>query len=361
MAAAHEVRPTLRHIAERAQVSVMTVSYAFNDPDRVSRATRERVLAVAAELGYQGKNPWATALRQGRAGALGVVFSEHLTYAFTDPQAANFLAGVASICAEEGLGMTIIPTTGEREDVERVAAAPVDGYVFWTTREDDPCLSAAAATHRPCAIQGGSAPSGFVRVGAPDREAALAVARVGLQVPAQHPIVVSFSLDSDRLAREGYGIDLEAAHLPVTRERLLGFRQALAESGVAWEDVYVLALARNYRHEAEQALARALDGGVEADLVLCTSDELALGVLDALRQRGVTVPDRVAVTGWDDGPQAESARLTTVRQSLYEQGRSCGALAAGTLASPPDASWEVVERATTRQPGLGRRSGPPTR
>ena len=61
----------------------MTVSYSFNEPDRVSRATRERVLAVAAELGYQGKNPWATALRRGRAGALGVVFREHLTYAFT--------------------------------------------------------------------------------------------------------------------------------------------------------------------------------------------------------------------------------------------------------------------------------------
>ena len=212
--------------------------------------------------------------------------------------------------------MTIILTTGEREDVERVVAAPVDGYVFWTTREDDPCLAAAASTHRPCAIQGNSAPSGFVRVGAPDRQAALAVGRVGLQVRARHPVVVSFSLDCDRVAQDGYGVDLADAQLPVTRERLLGFEQALAESGVAWKDVYVLALARNYRHEAEQALARALAGGVAADLVLCTSDELALGALDALRRRGVAVPDSVAVTGWDDGPQAESAGLTTVRQSL---------------------------------------------
>jgi DNA-binding LacI/PurR family transcriptional regulator len=341
-------RPTLREIAQRAEVSVMTVSYAFNDPDRVSDATRERVLAAAAELGYQGKNPWATALRRGRAGALGIVFSEHLTYAFTDPQATEFLAGVASVCAQEGLGMTIIPTVGDAEDAQRVSAAPVDGYVFWTTRADDPCLAAAAGTHRPCAIQGGPAHDGFVRVGAPDREAAAAIARLGLSGRVQYPVVLSFTLDTDRAARSEFGIPPEAARMPVTLDRLEGFRDAVTAAGLRWDDTYVLALSRNDREEAHRALASALDAGVPVDLVLCTSDELALGALDALRDGGLAVPDQVSVTGWDDGPQAEVAGLSTVRQSLYEQGRTCGAVAAGLDVPIAEPAWEVVTRASTR-------------
>ncbi|HEY0216488.1 MAG TPA: LacI family DNA-binding transcriptional regulator [Cellulomonas sp.] len=341
-------RPTLREIAHRAGVSVMTVSYAFNDPDRVSDVTRERVLAAAAELGYQGKNPWATALRRGRVGALGVVFSEHLTYAFTDPQATGFLAGVASVCAEEGLGLTIIPTVGDADDAQRVAAAPVDGYVFWTTRTDDPCLDAAAGTHRPCAIQGGPSHDGFVRVGAPDREAAGAIGRLGLSGRVRNPVVLSFSLDTDRTARAGYGIAPAAAKMPVTFDRLAGFRDAVADAGLDWEQTYVLALSRNDRSEAHRALAAAIDDGVPLDLVLCTSDELALGALDALREHELAVPDQVAVTGWDDGPSAEAAGLSTVRQSLFAQGRSCGRVAAGLDAAVTDPVWEIVPRASTR-------------
>ena len=71
MARPENQRPTLREIAEKAGVSVMTVSYAFNNPSRVSEETRARVADAAAEVGYQGKNPWATSLRSGRSGALG--------------------------------------------------------------------------------------------------------------------------------------------------------------------------------------------------------------------------------------------------------------------------------------------------
>ncbi len=332
----------------------MTVSYAFNDPDRVSDARRERVLAAAAELGYQGKNPWATALRRGRAGALGVVFSEHLTYAFTDPQATDFLAGVASVCAEEGLGLTIIPTVGDTEDAQRVAAAPVDGYVFWTTRSDDPCLDAAANTHRPCAIQGGPTHDGFVRVGTPDRAAAAAIARVGLVGGVRHPVVLSFSLDTDRVARSGYGIAPDTARMPVTFDRLAGFQDAIAEAGLDWDATFVLALARNDRDEARRALTSVLAAGTPVDLVLSTSDELALGAVEALRDHGLSIPDRVAVTGWDDGPSAQAAGLSTVRQSLYDQGRVCGAVAAGLDVTGTDPEWQIVPRSSTRVSGTAR-------
>lgn len=348
MATSDDRRPTLQEIADKAQVSLMTVSYSFNNPGRVAEATRQRVLTAATELGYQGKNPWATALRVGKAGALGVVFSEHLTYAFTDPQATDFLTGVASVCAEDGLGLTFIPTIGDPEDAKRVGAAPVDGYVFWTTSTDDPCLEAAVNTHRPCAIQGGPAHDGFARISVPDRTAATGIARVGLRYPISHPVIVSFSLDVTRTPRAGYGIPLSEALLPVTHARLAGFQDALAEAGHDWNDAFILATARNNRQEAEQCFSRMLNEGTPVDLVLCTSDELALGVLDALELHGLRVPTDVIVTGWDDGPEAINSDLTTVHQSLFEQGRQCGLIAAGReVPVSSDESWHIVHRGTT--------------
>src|SRR3954454_6102280 len=135
-------RPTMRQVAEAAGVSVMTVSYAYAQPERVSAEAATRVRAAAERLGYPGPHPGARSLRSGRAGALGVVLGERLTYAFDDPQATRFLAGIADVCARHGLGLTLLPTTGEPGDVARVAEATVDGFVLWTTVDDDPVLDA---------------------------------------------------------------------------------------------------------------------------------------------------------------------------------------------------------------------------
>src|SRR5919202_5632994 len=105
-------RPTMRQVADAAGVSVMTVSYAYAQPERVSAEAATRVRAAAGRLGYPGPHPGARSLRRGRAGSLGVVLGEALTYAFEDPQAARFLAGVAEVCATERVGLTLVPITG---------------------------------------------------------------------------------------------------------------------------------------------------------------------------------------------------------------------------------------------------------
>ena len=109
-------------------------------------------------LGYPGPHPGARSLRRGRTGSLGVVLGEPLAYAIEDPQAARFLAGVAEVCAGAGVGLTLVPITGADADVERVAEAGVDGFVVWTTAEDDPVVDAVAATGLPAVVHGGPAP-----------------------------------------------------------------------------------------------------------------------------------------------------------------------------------------------------------
>src|SRR4051794_20824232 len=101
----------MRQVARAAGVSPMTVSYVYSQPGRVSAETADRVRAAARELSYPGPDPTGRALRRGRVGSLGVVLGERLSYAFDDPQAARFLAGVADVCAAEGVGLTLLPIT----------------------------------------------------------------------------------------------------------------------------------------------------------------------------------------------------------------------------------------------------------
>src|SRR4051812_49760876 len=183
-------RPTMAQVAQAAGVSVMTVSYVYSRPDRVSADTAARVRSAAVELGYPGPHPGARSLRRGRAGSLGVVFGERLSYAFDDPQAARFLAGVAEVCAAEAVGLTLVPTTGQDTDVARVADAAVDGFVIWTTTDDDPVLDAVAGTGLPAVIHAGPHRPGLPVVGIDDRAAAAAIGRIAF-AGARRPVVLS--------------------------------------------------------------------------------------------------------------------------------------------------------------------------
>ncbi len=335
-------RVTMTRVADRAGVSVMTVSYVYNRPERVSAASREKVLAAAAELRFAGPDPSARSLRTRSTGVVGVVLGEHLTYAFDDPQATSFLAGVAEVCTEQGLGLQLLPVGGPA-DADRIAAAAVDAFVVWTLADDDPILDAVLATRRPAVVHGGSARPGLRWVSIDNRAAAEAVARAAL-AGARRPAVVSFPLDRRRIPGLVFGPDPAVSSFPVTRDRLAGFRAA---AGSMWPDLPVVVCATNDRREAADGVARLLAAHPDVDAVIAMSDQLALGAMVTIRAHHRDVPGDVAVSGWDDDAVAVRADLTTVRQDLRAQGAACARGALGGVDAVP-ASWEVVVRGSTR-------------
>lgn len=330
----------------------MTVSYTFNHPARVAEATRTRVLAAAAELGYHPDST-ARALRSGRAKQLGVVVGEHLSYLFDDPQAAQFLAGIAEVCVSEDLGMVLIPTRGDATDVDRVLSAAVDCYVLWTTVAGDPVLAAVAASGRPAAIQGGPAHPGLVCIAPDDRAAAAAVAAATPLAEAV-PVIISFPLDRRRTGGVLRGddlpldlTDLQAVPFPVTGARLAGYRDALTGAGHDWGDVRIAVVERNQRERGEDAAAALLETleGSGPVVVLAMSDELALGARSAL---GGT-RRKVTITGWDASREGTTAGVWSVSASLREQGRACARAALSGALEGHQVPWSVVapERSDT--------------
>src|SRR3954447_8022386 len=245
-------RVTLAQVAEAAGVSLMTASYTYNRPQRVSELARSKVLDAAARLGYAGPDASARSLRRGTTLSLGVVLGEHLNYAFDDPGAVSFLAGVAEVCTAHGYGMTILPIIGSPEDVARITDAAVDGFSVWTPPDADPVVAAIQAMKRPAVVHGGPAVPGLGLVSIDNRAAARAVGVLAFGA-ARRPAVVSQPLSRDRVSTIGRGRDVADVLFPVTRERLLGFRDASEDAGIVWDDLVVAVCARNDAAEAERA------------------------------------------------------------------------------------------------------------
>jgi DNA-binding LacI/PurR family transcriptional regulator len=305
-------RVRLRDVAERARVSLGSASQAFGRPELVSEDVRERVLAAARELGYAGPDPAARRLRLGRAGALGLIFSERLRYQFTDPAAPAFLVGLARGMEDSHLGLLLIPDSRFRDAAaSTVSGAAVDGFVIYSAVRNDPRVEAALARPLPVVTvdQPRDAPTPFV--GIDDRAAARTAAEHLRELGHERVAVLSFvsALDAEgRLA-----LDLSA-------ERLAGYKDGL---GSAWDERFVRTCRPNAPEPARLAALELLQSETPPTAMLAMSDVLALGALQAAAELGVAVPAEVSLVGFDDSPAAAlaSPALTTVAQPHEEKGR----------------------------------------
>jgi DNA-binding LacI/PurR family transcriptional regulator len=341
----------LRRVAEEVGVSPMTVSNAFNRPDQLSPALRERILERARELGYPGPDPLARGLRRGRAGAIGVISDTPLSYAFDDPAASAVIAGVCAIAEEEALGVLLVPPGGSAP----LSSAVIDGIVVYSVAQGDPLLALAVARRLPAVVIDQPIGTGLPRVGIDDEAAARASARHLTALGHRRLAVVAFGLSPDGRTGPADLARRRNAGYAVSRARLAGYATAAAEAGIDWAGVPVHECAGSVRAGGRAAAERLLAADRRPTAILATSDVLALGVLDAAGAAGLRVPGDLSVVGFDDVPAADESRLTTTRQDHHAKGRLAGELLLAALrgepaAAPPTLPHELVVRASTAPP-----------
>jgi DNA-binding LacI/PurR family transcriptional regulator len=338
-------RVTLKRLAADLDVSPMTVSNAFNRPDQLSAALRERILEHAEALGF-APDPLARGLRRGRAGAIGLISDTPLAYAFQDPAAAAVLGGLSAAAEDAELGLLLIPAGG----AAALSAAVVDGVVVYSVARDDPVLARALARRLPAVVVDQPTGTALPTVGIADEAAANEIAAHLTGLGHRRFAVVTFGLAPDGRTGLADVARRRAASYEVSRARLAGYEAALTAAGVDWPGVPVYECAGSSRAAGRAAAAELLAARPTA--ILATSDALALGVLDA-------VPAHMSVAGFDDIPQAAAAGLTTVRQDHAAKGRRAGelllnALRGAPVASPPPLPHQLVVRTSTGPvPGAG--------
>src|SRR6478735_301853 len=218
--------PTLAAVAEHLGVSRTTVSNAYNRPDQLSPALRERVLAAAGQLGYTGPDPVARSLRRGKAGSLGLVFDARLRYIFDDPAAVLFLSGVAAGCEEQGTGLALVPQLPEGA-AELVRSALVDGYVMFCTPENDERLEAVRTRGLPYVLVDFSPYVDGPRVNIDDRGGAHAVAQHLFDLVVPYEDGATDAATATEISDPTRTEDRTRWRCFIRHERLLGWRDPI--------------------------------------------------------------------------------------------------------------------------------------
>ena len=324
--------PLMTDVARAAGVSPMTVSRVLNDHPAVRPETRKKVLEAVERLDYR-RNLAARALATRRSETVGVVAFDSTFYG----QAAC-VRGVEHAARAAGYFVSIatVKDAGRhslREAADSLAAQSVDGLVVVTPRASVLEELRERALGVAMVVAGGSPYSGLPTASV-DQEAGGGVATRHL-LERGHPTVWHVAGPDE----------WDDAH-----GRLRGWRSALAAAGAAEPPVLRgdWTAASGYRVGVELARQPAVTA------VFVANDQMALGVLLALKQAGRRIPDDVSVVGFDDIPEAAffDPPLTTIRQDFEELGRRSmrlllQALESGSTASSAPVPPEFLDRRST--------------
>jgi len=317
---------TLASLAAELGVSRTTVSNAYNQPDQLSAALREKILAAAAARGYPGPDPMARSMRTRRVGAIGVLLTEHLSYAFEDVASVDFLAGMAEATYGTDSAVTLIPAGPDaRDDASTlVGRAVVDGFVVYSVASGDAHLAAAQARHLPVVLCDQPSDTDLPFVGIDDRAAIRPAARALLQ--AGHRRIGILSIRLTRLRRDGFvpAADVDGADLHVQRGRVLGALDEFTAAGIDPGQVPIVTRHINDQPSCVDAARELLTTHPDLTAVLCTTDSMAFGVLDYAAATGRTVPADLSVTGFDGVRYALHRGLSTVIQPNKAKGAAAG-------------------------------------
>ncbi|MDN5725617.1 MAG: LacI family DNA-binding transcriptional regulator [Propionibacteriales bacterium] len=313
------VRVTIKTLAEHVGVSPSTVSNAYNRPNQLSGDLRQRILDAAAELGYSGPDAAGRSLRSGRSGAVGVLLTESLSYAFSDPYAVRFLAGLTQVIEHTDTSIVVLPPSPEA-----VQRANLDALTTLCIRDEHDAAKAAAARGIRTVGTAVTDNPDDSWVAIDDREAGRLVGRHLARLGHRRvTVLLDNGLEPGTLTEDLLtpGPGKVGIQDPDSLARWQGLRETMPEAEFA------TASGGYNSYEAGRAVASlVIDRQDRPTAVVAISDVLALGFLDAMRTRSLTPGRDLSVVGFDDIAGAEAAGLTTVRQPIEEKGRLVGKL-----------------------------------
>ncbi|MEM5947452.1 LacI family DNA-binding transcriptional regulator [Spirochaetia bacterium 38H-sp] len=303
-------RARLVDVAKLAGVSHTTVSWALKGDPRISPETRKKVMDAARKLNYH-PNLLARALVNGRTNTLAIVasfFSSHFEM--------EVLKGIEQQLMDTGseLGVLLFTTRGSKKREEDIIADVIksgraDGLITLNISLSVNLSSLACEYAFPVVlIEGKGRCADTIRIDNPGGSYAAVSALV--KAGAKNIAIVSGEIHTEEPGRS-------------PMERLIGARRSLRAHGYGFDKSQVFFIERYYFEEGYTLFPRILDAMPNVDGIFCAAgDMVALGLLAAMRDRGISVPEDVRLVGYDDIPASSlvSPTLTTVRYNMPRMG-----------------------------------------
>lgn len=301
---------TLRDVARAAGVSIGTASKALNANGRLSAETRAKVLEVAKALDYR-PNDLAQSLHRARSMTVGILSTDSFGR-FTFP----IVEALERRLFDDGIAIFMCNATDdparERRHVDQLLGKRVDGLIVTARRADKRPPIEPVAHGLPVVYV-------FSYVDNPDALCLLPDDEGGANLAASHLV---------KLGRRRVAHVTGPRHFEAVRLRERGWRAALSEAGLSADDADCLSgrWSEGWGREAVEALFKP--GRSKPDAIFCGNDQIARGMVDALKDKGLSVPEDVAIVGFDNWnvmTDATRPPLTSVDMNLGALGSEAGA------------------------------------
>jgi len=306
-------RVTSQDVADEAGVSRTTVSLVLNKVQgtQISQETRQRVEDAAERLGYV-PDAAARALASRRSQIIGLVLIRDPHHRFSDVFVSQILDGLLEVVHRHDMRLLfeiVEPRHQKQAYLQLMRAKHIDGVVLSGPRYDDQALQAFQEDGAPLVLMGMMPDSDLYSVDIDNRAASLEAVEHLLAIGHKHIACIT---NAD-------------VYYTASTERLAGYRQALENAGIAYDPVLVRYGDFDSTSGYTQ-MGNLLDSGENFSAAFVASDEVALGAKAAIRQRGLSIPEDIALMGFDDLPIAAylDPPMTTIHVPAIEIARQAG-------------------------------------
>ncbi len=306
-------RITMHDIAVQANVSTMTVSRALSGKGRISQKTAERIKKIARDLGYE-PNLIAQALSSKRSYNIGVIIPRQIPV-FLDNFNAQVLTGILNITDLYGYRITFVQVDPEQKDENRylkhAANNMLDGLILLRSKIGDPNIPRLAEKNFP-----------YIMVNHkmnPD-----------LYNFVDTENVTGAKLAVEYLYNRGYrriACVVGAMDETNSLDRMNGYREAVRDLNLPYDDSLIV-YGEFSDKIAYENIGKLLKEKIKPDAIFCSDDVMAAGVINRIKSEGLSIPEDIAVIGYDDQQFTEylKPRLTTIQQPMEAIGESAAEL-----------------------------------
>jgi DNA-binding LacI/PurR family transcriptional regulator len=333
---------TIKDVAKKAGVSPSTVSRVISGNSRISEETRKKVLTIMDELGYH-PNMNARSLVVRSTETIGMIMPRSAENVFQNPFFPEVIRGI-SAAAQENAYSILLSAGRDDEEVQRavtkmVQGRQVDGVILLNSRIRDPIIRYLREQDFP-----------FIVIGRPVEKNAAYVDNDNMEAAKK---ATSYLIQKGHRSIAFLGGSPEYM---VTKDRLDGYRKALAEAGIPLNPDYILH-GEFLEEGGYEAVKQLLIKGKQPTAFVVTDDLMAFGVIGALAEVGMRVPDDVSIISFNNVPltRFSSPPLTSVDIGIYQLGYQATQKLIEQIRNPSIASsntliaTRIIERQSVKQ------------